>query len=439
MKHTMRLPYLPNTDADRLAMLNEIGVRSVDDLFHDIPEQFLNVEFKLPLPLSELELKHELQQMSSRTSADGYTCFLGAGYYRHFIPGVISHITGRSEFYSPYTPYQAEVSQGTLQIMYEYQSLMCQLSGMDVSNAGMYDGSTAAAEAVMLACRVSGKNRIAIMSTVNQRYVSVIETYLQNRYLSVEKIEPDLDGISPGYSCLVVQQPNFFGYFEDLEAYGIKAHELGILLIVIFDPISVAMFRSPGEYNADIAVAEGQSLGSHINFGGPGLGIFTCRKDYLRQMPGRLVSRTVDVEGNTGYVLTLATREQHIRRERATSNICTSEALVALTATVYLAAMGRSGLRQVAELCYNKAHYTANLIAGIPGYSLSFEQPFFKEFVIRCPHPPREINQMLLQEGIIGGLDLSHLVENGMLLCVTEVNSKQEIERLAELLSRAVK
>lgn len=431
----MRIPYLPNTDADRQAMLAKVGAQSVDELFQDIPHQFLNVEFKLPPPLSELELRHELQQTASCNSADGYASFLGAGFYRHFIPSVIRHITGRSEFYTPYTPYQAEVSQGTLQVMYEYQSLMCQLSGMEVSNAGMYDGSTAAAEAVMLACRVSKKNKIAIMYTVNQRYVSVIETYLRNRHIAIKKVEPDLEGISPEYSCLVVQQPNFFGYFEDLEGYAKKAHDLGVLLIVIFDPISVALFRSPGEYDADIAVAEGQSLGSPINFGGPGLGIFTCRKDYLRQMPGRLVSKTVDVEGKAGYVLTLATREQHIRRERATSNICTSESLVALTATVYLAAMGQVGLREVAELCYHKAHFAANLIAGIDGYSLVFEQPFFKEFVIRCPRPPREINRMLLREGIIGGLDMSHLVENGMLLCVTEMNSRQEIERLAELLA----
>jgi len=416
-------------------MLREIGVSSADELFHDVPEKFRNVRFKLPPPLSELELKEELRQLSNHNAnLDDYVCFLGAGYYRHFIPSVIGHITGRSEFYTAYTPYQAEASQGTLQTIYEYQSLICQLTGMEVSNAGMYDGSTAVAEAALMACRITRRDKVAVLSTVNPGYGKVIDTYAKGHDIPSEKVEPNLDGLASDCACLIVQQPNFFGHFEDIGAYTQKAHDMGALLIIIVDPISLGMFKPPGNYGADIVVAEGQALGSPISFGGPGLGIFTCRKEYLRQMPGRIVSKTTDVGGQPGYVLTLATREQHIRRERATSNICTNEALVALAATVYLAALGKRGLRQVAELCYHKAHYAAEAIGKLKGYSLVFQQPFFKEFVVCCPVAPSQINEVLFKERIIGGLDLSQMIDNGMLLCVTEVNTKQDIDRLVEIL-----
>ena len=431
----MSSPYLPNTDTDRRAMLREIGVSSADELFHDVPEKFRNVRFKLPPPLSELELKEELRQLSNRNAnLDDCVCFLGAGYYRHFIPSVIGHITGRSEFYTAYTPYQAEASQGTLQTIYEYQSLVCQLTGMEVSNAGMYDGSTAVAEAALMACRITKRDKVAVLSTVNPGYGKVIDIYAKGHDIPSEKVEPNLDGLSSDCACLIVQQPNFLGYLEDMRAYTQKAHDMGALLIVIVDPISLGMFKPPGDYGADIVVAEGQALGSPTSFGGPGLGIFTCRKEYLRQMPGRIVSKTTDVNGQPGYVLTLSTREQHIRRERATSNICTNEALVSLAATVYLAALGKRGLRQVAELCYHKAHYAAEAIGKLKGYSLVFQQPFFKEFVVRCPVAPSQINQALFNEKIIGGLEVSHIIDNGMLLCVTEVNTKQEIDRLVKIL-----
>ncbi len=431
----MSLPYLPNTDADRSAMLQEIGVSSVDELFQDVPEEFRNVQFRLPPPLSELELKEELRQLSNlNANLDDYACFLGAGHYRHFIPGVVGHLTGRSEFYTAYTPYQAEVSQGTLQTIYEYQSLVCQLTGMEVSNAGMYDGSTATAEAALMACRITKRDKVAVLSAVNPRYRSVVDTYVSGHDITLEQVEPNLDGLSSDCACLVVSQPNFFGYFEDMRAYAQKTHDIGALLIVIVDPVSLGMFKAPKDYEADIVVAEGQALGNPISFGGPGLGIFTCRKEYVRQMPGRIVGKTVDVDGNPGYVLTMATREQHIRRERATSNICTNEALVALATTVYLAALGRTGLRQVAELCYHKAHYAAEAIGELKGFSLAFQQPFFKEFVVRCPVPPHQINEVLFKERIIGGLDLSDLVENGMLFCVTEMNTKQQMDRLVTIL-----
>ncbi len=433
----MPSPYIPNTDADRRAMLREIGVSSIDELFRDVPEKFLNVPFRLPPPLSELELKAELQRMAdANASLDDYACFLGAGLYRHFIPSVVGHITDRSEFYTSYTPYQAEVSQGTLQSIYEYQSLVCQLTGMEVSNAGMYDGSTAAAEAALMACRVTGKNRVDVLVSVNPRYVDVMETYAGGQAISLHKLPSDFESLSADSACLVVQQPDFFGCLEDLASCAAKAHAAGALLIVIADPISLGMYRPPADYGADIVVAEGQSLGSPLNFGGPALGIFTCRNRYLRQMPGRLVGRTMDSRGRPGYVLTMATREQHIRRERATSNICTNEALVSLAAAVYLAVMGKSGLRQVAELCYHKAHYAAAAIADLAGYSLAFSSPFFKEFVFRCPVSPRRINEALFRQNIVGGLDLSDTLPDSLLLCVTEMNTKSEIDRMVKVMKK---
>lgn len=431
----MPSPYLPNTDADRSVMLREIGVSSIEELFQDIPERFRHAHFNLPPPLSELELKKELRQLANlNADLDNYACFLGAGSYRHFIPSVVDRIISRSEFYSAYTPYQAEVSQGTLQSVYEYQSLVCQLTGMEVGNAGMYDGSTAAAEAAIMACIITKRGKVAVSTTVNPTYREVIDTYVRGRNLSVETVESNSNHLSPDCACLIVQQPNFFGYLEEMEAYVQKAHDVGALLIAIVDPISLGMFKPPGDYGADIAVAEGQPLGIPLCFGGPYLGIFACRKEYVRQMPGRIVGRTVDVDGKPGYVMTLVAREQYIRREKAISNICTSEALVALAAAVYLATLGKRGLRQVAELCYHKAHYAAEAIGKLKGYSLVFQQSFFKEFIIRCPVAPHQINQALFKERIIGGLDISHMIDNSMLLCVTEVNTKQEIDRLVEIL-----
>jgi glycine dehydrogenase subunit 1 len=430
----MPSPYLPNTDADRRAMLREIGVSSIEELFQDIPEKLRHARFKLPAPLSELEFKKELHQLASRNaSLDNYACFLGGGSYRHFIPSTVEHVTGRSEFYTAYTPYQAEVSQGTLQTVYEYQSLVCQLTGMEVSNAGMYDGSTAAAEAAIMACVINKRGKVAVSTTVNPTYREVISTYVTGRDLSIETVELN-SSLSSDCACLIVQQPNFFGYLEEMEAYVQKAHDIGALFIAIFDPIFLGMFKPPGDYRTDIAVADGQALGNPTSFGGPGLGVFACRKEYLRQMPGRIVGKTVDVEGKPGYVMTLVTREQYIRRERAISNICTSEALMALAAAVYLATLGKRGLRQVAELCYHKAHYAAEAIAKLKGYSLVFQKPFFKEFAIRCPIAPSQINQALFKEGIIGGLDISYIIDNSMLLCVTEMNTKQEINKLVEIL-----
>jgi glycine dehydrogenase subunit 1 len=433
----MTLPYIPNTAADRQAMLAAIGVDSVEELFVDIPSEFRIGELGLPPALSEPELIRELSALAGRNRpVDGMPCFLGGGAYRHFIPSVVSEVIGRSEFATAYTPYQPEISQGTLQTIFEFQSMVCELTAMDVANAGMYDGASALAEACLMAAAISGRRRIALLSTVHLHHQAVVRTYAFGRGLAVDVVPPDDLALSEEHACLAVQQPNFFGYFLlDAEALAKAVHAAGALFIVSADPISLGLFRPPGEYGADVVVGDGQSLGNPLNFGGPYLGLFACRQQYLRQMPGRIVGRTSDAQGRTGYVLTIQTREQHIRRERATSNICTSQQLVALAATVYLAAMGKQGLRQVAELCYHKAHYAAQRIARLPGYALAFEGLFFKEFVMRCPRPPSEVNRALLERGIVGGLDVNQYVENGLLLCVTEMNTREEIDRLVEALA----
>ena len=429
-------PYTPNTDSDRRAMLDAIGVDSVDDLFSDIPAEHRNPELDLPPPTSELELRREIEAMAAENVTPGsYPSFLGGGSYRHFVPAVVRQIASRSEFMTSYTPYQPEVSQGTLQAHYEFQSMVCQLTGMEVANAGMYDGATSMAEAVLMASRLTRRDHVAVLDTVSPYYRDVLATYVQAPGLRIDTVPPDDDTLDDDTACVVVQQPGFLGYVEDLEALSRRAHDSGALLIVVADPMSLAMFRPPGDYDADIVVAEGQPLGIAPTYGGPYVGIFACKQRYVRQMPGRIVGRTVDSRGRTGYVLTLQAREQHIRREKATSNICTSVGLIALMSAVYMAAQGRQGLRHVAELCYHKAHYAASLVRDIPGYSLPIGGTFFREFVVRCPKPPEETNRLLLERGIIGGLDVGDQVPNGMLLCCTEVNSREEIDSLANALA----
>ncbi len=428
-------PYTPNTDEDRRRMLDAIGVDSVDELFLDIPPENRSPGLDLPPPASELELRREIEAMAGMNLTPGsYSCFLGGGSYRHFVPAIVRQVAGRSEFMTSYTPYQPEVAQGTLQAHYEFQSMVCQLTGMEVANAGMYDGSTSLAEAVLMATRVTKRDRVAILDTVSPNLRSVIETYVEAPGLEIDVVSPG-DALPDDAACLVVQQPSFFGYLEDMTALSEAAHLKGALLVVTCDPLSLAMFRPPSEFDADIVVAEGQALGVAPTYGGPYVGFFACKQKYMRQMPGRIVGRTRDTRGRTGYVLTMQTREQHIRRETATSNICTSVGLIALMSTVYMAAQGRRGLRHVAELCYHKAHYAASLIADIPGYSIPLEGTFFREFVVECPRPPSEINERLIEHGIIGGLDVSDQIPNGMLLCCTEVNSRDEIEGLAKALA----
>ncbi len=428
-------PYSPNTDADRREMLDAIGVQSAEELFQDIPAEHRAPDLNIPSPTSEFELRREIDGLAQQNVVPGdYACFLGAGSYRHHVPAVVRQLASRSEFMTAYTPYQPEVSQGTLQAHYEFQTLVCQLTGMDVANAGMYDGSTSLAEGALMAARIRKRDKIAVLDTVSPRYREVLSTFVQGPGLQVDTVSNSGDPLDDATACLIVQQPNFLGYMEDLKALSELAHSHGALLVVYADPMSLGMFKPPGDYDADIVAAEGQSLGVAPTYGGPYVGFFACKQEYVRQMPGRVVGRTTDTEGRTGYVLTLQTREQHIRRQRATSNICTAVGLIALITTVYMSSYGKRGLRHVAELCYHKAHYAASLVADIPGYSLPMGGTFFREFVVQCPKPPAEVNRRLLDFGIIGGLDVSDQVPNGMLLCCTEVNTKDEIDSLASAL-----
>ena len=436
--------YIPNTLEEQEEMLASLGLTSIDQLFEDIPQQHRNPPLNLPNPLSELEIQKELAALAgkNRPLSSGPS-FLGAGSYHHFIPSIVKALMTRGEFLTAYTPYQAEASQGTLQVIYEFQTLISSLYGMEVANAGMYDGATSLAEAALMACRVTRRTRVAVVNTTSPTYIQVIETYCRAHGIQVEPVSPESPELDDSTACLVVQYPNFFGYIEDLEKLSALVHEKQGLLVVSADPVAMGMFQPPGHYGADIVAGEGQPLGIPPSFGGPYLGLFAAKQEFIRQMPSRLSGRTVDRQGRTGYVLTLQTREQHIRRERATSNICTNEALYALAATIYLAALGKQGLRQVAELCYQKAHYAASQIAHLPGYSLPNSGTFFQEFLVECPSHAAEINRRLSEHNILGGLDVSALLsrqdmpavsDNAVLFCVTEMNSKEEIDSLVSAL-----
>ena len=436
--------YIPNTELDQAEMLRTIGVDSVNDLFLDIPEEFRNPALNLSEPLSELEIQKELSGLASKNRAlNSGPSFLGAGSYHHFIPSIVKSLITRGEFLTAYTPYQPEVSQGTLQVIYEFQTLIANLYDMEVANAGMYDGATSLAEGVLMACRVTQREHVVVVDTISPDYLQVIKTYCQAQGIHLTLSSPGQLDITDETACLVSQYPNFYGYLEDFRYFSDLAHQKGALLVVSADPMAMGMLKPPGTYDADIVTGEGQPLGIPTSFGGPYLGLFTTKQQYIRQMPSRLVGRTLDDQGRTGFVLTLQTREQHIRRERATSNICTNEALYALASTVYLSAMGKNGLRQISELCYHKAHYAASKIAELPGYEIPLEGVFFQEFVVKCPVSPEDINRRLLQDNILGGLDLTsettgnidnQRFNNAMLLCITEMNSRDDIDSLVSVL-----
>ena len=431
-----RSHYIPNTDQDRREMLKAVGVDTAEELFFDIPEEYRNPPLDLPGPLSELELKQDLKTLAAQNlHLDGRSSFLGAGAYNHFSPSIVRALITRGEFLTAYTPYQPEASQGTLQAAYDFQTLVCNLMGMEVADAGMYDGASSLAEAALMACRVTGRDHVSVLDSVSPFYRQVLETYIKPQGIGLHLIASGDADLPQDSACLIVQYPNFFGYVEDLAKQERAAHDGGALFVVAANPIAMGMFRPPGDYNADIVIGEGQALGIPISYGGPYVGLFTTKQEYVRQMPGRIAGKTVDDQGRTGYVLTLSTREQHIRREKATSNICTNQALMSLAATVYMSALGKHGLRKVAELCYHKAHYAASTIGQLNGYTFPFEGVFFHEFVVRCPRPPAEINERLMEEGIIGGLDISDITPNGMLLCATEVNTREEIDSLVSVLA----
>jgi len=438
------MSYIPNTDADRAEMLSAIGVDSLDDLFTPIPKRLqYNQELEIPARMDQITLAKHLNRLAAKNiHAEAYPCFLGAGIYDHYVPPTVAAITGRSEFYTSYTPYQPEVSQGMLQSIFEFQTLLCQLLAMDVANASMYDGATALAEAAIMAAELTGRKRVTVLNSVHPSYRQVLETYLRHVGIAIDLIA-DTDGlgdfsVSDKTAAVIVQHPSFFGTLEDMERLGEAAHIKGALLVACVDPISLGLLTPPGEYNADIVVGEGQALGCPMGYGGPLLGFFACKTKFMRRLPGRIVGQTTDGDGKRAFVMTLRTREQDIRRERATSNICTNEALYALAASVYLATMGRKGLAQVAELCLQKAHYAASEIANLPGYALAFpDQPFFKEFVVKTPRNHAEINHALMEQGIIGGLALNDLypeLGDAMLICVTEQRTKEEIDALVSAL-----
>ncbi len=437
--------FVPNTEEDRQEMLKAIGVSSFEELISDIPPEIrLKEDLKLPEPLSEYEVLKELREISEKNlDLNHAISFLGGGAYDHFIPSAVFTIISRSEFYTAYTPYQAEVSQGTLQAIYEYQTMICRLTGMDVANASMYDGGSALAEAVLLALGHTGRNEVIIAGPINPNYLSVVRTYTHPKKADIKLTRfdsgiCDIDDlkskVTDKTACVVVQQPNFFGNIEDVFEIEKLAHNVGALLIVAVDPISLGILIPPGEYGADVVVGEGQPLGIPLSFGGPYLGIFAVKEFLIRKIPGRLSGITIDRDGERGFVLTLQTREQHIRREKATSNICTNQGLMMLAATVYMALMGKHGLREVAKLCLQKSHYLAEQISKINGFKLKYNQPFFKEFVVQTPIPVSEIKRKLQQKKILPGIDLSKFdgYGDGLLIAVTEKRTKKEMDLFIE-------
>ncbi|MGI6093491.1 MAG: aminomethyl-transferring glycine dehydrogenase subunit GcvPA [Veillonellaceae bacterium] len=441
----MAWSYLPHTEEDRKAMLDGIGVKSVEELFNDIPAELrMDHSLNIPAALSEPELASHIAALAeANVNAAEYTYFLGAGAYDHYLPSVVDHILRRSEFYTAYTQYQPEISQGYLQALWEYQSMIAELTGMAVANASLYDGGTAAAEAAMMAAGVTGRREILVASSVHPNYRTVLRTYAMDRDYSVVELgykdsQLDLDQVkaklTKSAAALIIQTPNFFGSIEDVKALAELTHAQGALLIVAVDPISLGLLEAPGLLGADIVIGEGQSLGIPMSFGGPYLGFFAATEKLMRKMPGRIIGQTVDHDGTRGFVLTLQAREQHIRREKATSNICSNEALCALAAAVYLGTVGKEGFQKVASLSLNKAHYAYKQLTGLNGCEAVFKAPFFKEFVVRLSKPVAEVNQALLADKIIGGLDLGKYypdLNNCMLVCVTENRTREEIDRLA--------
>lgn len=444
------MPYIPNTPEDRQAMLAAIGAASIEDLLAQVPAELqLKRPLELPLAMGELELTTALEALAARNLPAGQgLCFLGGGSYDHFIPALVDFVAARSEFYTAYTPYQAEASQGTLQALFEYQTLIVQLTGMDVSNASLYDGGTAAAEAVLMAMAATRREkRVVTAASVHPEYRQVLSTYLAN--LGTELVcvaapqgtvlPADLEAaIDAETACVLVQHPNFFGCLEEMEALAEVAHRAGALLIVVFDPISLGLLKRPGDYQADIAVAEGQSLGNPMAFGGPYLGVLACREKFVRRMPGRLAGQTVDRRGRRCWTLTLQTREQHIRREKATSNICTNQGLLALRAAVYLATLGPRGLRRTAELCLQKSHYAIGQLTGAGSLQPAFDRPTFKEFALRANDG--RVDERLATasgQGVLAGVPLGRWypeLSDCFLVAVTEKRSRAQIDRLASLM-----
>jgi len=440
------MDYISNTTAERNKMMKEIGIKAVEDLFKMIPKEVTaDDELNIEAGISELELMRKAKNFAKKNkSLDQQVSFLGAGAYDHYVPGIIDALISRSEFYTAYTPYQAELSQGTLEAIYEYQSMISDLTGMGITNASMLDGASAAAEAVTMGARISRRSKVLLPDTINPSYREVIKTYgsgAELEFIDLESkaniIEPELikENIDQKTAVVVLQYPNFYGSIEKMEEISkiIKGNK-NIIFVVIANPILLGVLKAPAEFDADIVVGEAQNLGSGLNYGGPNLGFMACKdnRKMMRQLPGRIVGKTKDIEGKEGFVLTLQTREQHIRREKATSNICTNEALNALMATIYLSTMGKTGLKEVGEQCYHKAHYLAKKIDKISGFEVANKDNFFHEFVVKTKEKSSQIIDKLLQKDILVGYDLKRIDEDGILVCVTEKRTKAEMDNLVE-------
>lgn len=448
----IHFPYLPHTDNERQEMLRTIGVRAFEELVKHIPADVRSGELDLPHGLSEQELRQHIADLAAKNKpASAQSCFLGGGSYRRFVPSAVPALVSRSEFTTAYTPYQPEVSQGSLQVIYEFQTAVCLLTGMEVANASMYDGPTACAEAALMASRLTGKHKIVIAESVNSEYTQVVTTYIQacgltpgqaNTSSGVVEPEKLSDYLDEDTAAIIVQSPNFFGCLESLEQIAEKAHARKALLIVIAEPVSLGLLKPPGECGADIVVGDAQPCGNNLSFGGPSAGFMATRQDFVRQLPGRLAGMTVDNRGQRAFTLTLQTREQHIRRAKATSNICTNQALNALTMLVYLTLMGPQGLKELAELSARRAHYLADRLRQIDGVRLLYDQPFLNEFALETDVPADCILEYLQERNIAGGLNLGRFrkdLGNAILIAVTEMNSKEEMDKYADYFSQCLK
>ncbi len=439
------MPYIPHTAEETADLLACLGLADADELFRSIPEELrLRKPLNLPAGKTEMEVRQAMEAVAAKNTRF-QSCFRGAGAYRHYIPSVVGHVVSRSEFYTAYTPYQPEVSQGVLQAIFEYQTMICELTGMDASNASVYDGATAASEAIAM-CLDGKRCKAVVCGAMNPQTLTVVKTWchatgvelavagIRNGRTDAEEIARLVDGST---ACLIAQQPNFFGLLEDVSAIERVTHAQGAKLVLSCNPISLGMLKSPGEWGADIAIGEGQPLGNPLNFGGPYLGFMACREALQRKLPGRIAGETVDHDGNRGFVLTLQAREQHIRREKASSNICSNQALNALAAAVYLSAVGPQGLREAATLSMERAHSAASAISTLPGMKLKYQGQFFHEFVIQSEVAPETIEKQLASRGILAGLPLGFLGEeyhNCMLYCCTELNSEEQINQLVSAL-----
>jgi glycine dehydrogenase subunit 1 len=450
----VHVPYVPNTSDDQKAMLAAIGVKSVEDLFANVPPELrLGRPLNIPAGMAEMELQAHISRLLAKNqSASDAVCFLGGGAYDHFVPSVVDAVAGRSEFYTAYTPYQAEASQGTLQAIFEYQSLVCALTGLDVANASLYEGGSAVAEAMLMATGITRRTDVLVAESVHPEYRQVLATYAANLNCRVQTLptpEGYLDpadvarAVTDSTACVIAQSPNFFGHLEEMQAIGAAARKVGAVFVASFDPVCAGVLKRPADYGADIAVAEGQGLGVPLQYGGPYLGVLACRDDpaYRRKIPGRLVGETVDRNGKRCWVLTLQPREQHIAREKASSNICTNQGLLALRAAVHLSALGPLGLKETAELCVRKAHYAVEQLTKVPGVALRFKTPFAKEFVLRVSSDPKALLAKLRAAGYHAGLPLGRWYPqfaDCISVAVTEKRTRAEIDGLAAALRAAL-